>query len=126
MKEENYRRLAKKLRGLESFDVAIGGTAIVHRNGLLIASRLPLDIDDRKFGAMVAALLNGMESAMDSLNNKKKIRHITVEMDQTQILILSINEELFLASLIEIDCNFGLILVELEEFINKIEPIIQG
>ena len=125
MKEENYRRLAKKLRNLERFDVAIGGTAIVHRNGLLIASRLPLDIDDRKFGAMVAALLNGMESAMDSLNNKK-IRHITVEMDQTQILILSINEELFLASLIEMDCNFGLILVELEEFIKKIEPIIQG
>jgi len=125
MKEENYGLLAKKLRNLERFDVAIVGAAIVHRNGLLIASRLPLDIDDRKFGAMVAALLNGMESAMESLNNKK-IRHITVEMDQTQILILSIDKDLFLATLMEIECNFGLILVELEEFIKKIEPIIQG
>ena len=125
MKEENYRKLAKKLRNLERFDAAIVGAAIVHRNGLLIASRLPLDIDDRKFGAMVAALLNGMESAIDSFKNKK-IRHITVEMDQTQILILSIDDDLFLASLIEMECNFGLILVELEEFIKKIEPIIQG
>jgi len=125
MKEENYRLLIKRLRNLERFDSAIGGAAIVNRNGLLIASRLPLDIDDRKFGAMVAALLNGMESAMETLNNKE-IRHITVEMNQIQILILSINEELFLASLIEMECNFGLILVELEEFIKKIKPIIRG
>ena len=125
MIEENYRRLVKNLRNLERFDGTIGGAAIVNRNGLLIASRLPLDIDDRKFGAMVAALLNGMESALETLNNKK-IRHITVEMNEYQILIISINKELFLASLIEIECNFGLILVELEAFIKKIEPIIQG
>ncbi|MFX1274447.1 MAG: roadblock/LC7 domain-containing protein [Promethearchaeota archaeon] len=123
MKQEIHDQLAKKLRELEKFDSGIVGTAIVNRNGLLLASRLPLDIDNRKFGAMVAALLNGMESAMVTINNKK-IQHITVEMSDYQILTISIDDKLFLASLIAIDCNFGLILIEIEEFIKKIKSIL--
>ena len=123
MKQEMYNQVVKQLRDLEKFDSGIVGTAIVNRNGLLIASRLPLDIDDRKFGAMVAALLNGMENAMVTINNNK-IQHITVEMNDYQILTISIDEKLFLTALITMDCNFGLILIELEEFINKIRDIL--
>ncbi len=124
MKEKNYELLVNKLKNLEKFESGVIGAAIVNRNGLLIASRIPLDIDDRKFGAMTAALLNGMESAMETFS-EKKIRHITVEMSDYQILAMSINKEYFLTSLIELECNFGLILVELEEFIKKIEPIVR-
>ena len=43
------------------------GTAIVKSNGLLITSRLPRDIDDRKFGAMAATMLGAIETAINAL-----------------------------------------------------------
>ena len=117
--------LNEELLKLEKFGSGVIGSVIVNRNGLLMNSRLPLDIDDRKFGAMAAALFNGMESAAETLK-KDKIHHITVEMNDFQIIALSIDEQLILVSLINIDVNFGLVLIELEEFIDKAKIILEG
>ena len=125
MNSEAIESVDEELRKLEKFGSGIIGNAIVSRNGLLITSRLPLDIDNRKFGAMAAALFNGMETAVETLESKE-IRNITVELDNYQIIALTINDQLFLVTLSEYSVNFGLILIELEEFIRKIKIIING
>ncbi|MBN1802049.1 MAG: roadblock/LC7 domain-containing protein [Candidatus Lokiarchaeota archaeon] len=116
---ENIEKITEELARLEQFGSDIIGTVIVNRNGILVTSNLPLDLDDRKFGAMAATLYNGIETAVESFTNPE-IKNITVEFENYQIVILGINERLIVASLLHLDINLGLILIELEEFILKI------
>lgn len=116
---ENIEKITEELARLEQFGSDIIGTVIVNRNGLLITSNLPLDLDDRKFGAMAATIYNGIETAVESFKNPE-IRHITVEFENYQIIVLGIDKHMIVASLLHLDINLGLILIELEEFILKI------
>jgi predicted regulator of Ras-like GTPase activity (Roadblock/LC7/MglB family) len=95
------------------------GSALINRNGLTIYSRLPRDIDERKFGAMAATLLGSMEVASSVLNDK--ISNLTVEFEEYQLIVLTVNADIILAILIEIDVDLGLFLVEIEEFIEKLK-----
>ena len=95
------------------------GLAITKRNGLLITSRLPRDIDDRKFGAMAATMFEAVEIATKNLQNQK-ILNLTVEFDDFQIIMLGVTDQIIIISLLEKNTNIGLVLIELEEFIVKI------
>ena len=56
------KNLSKELERLENFDEIIG-TALVNRNGLLISSILPRNIDERRFGALAATMFGAVETA---------------------------------------------------------------
>jgi len=89
------------------------GTAIVNRNGLTIISRLPRDIDNRKFGAMAATMFEAMETATSTL--KDKVINLTVEFDDYQLIVYVLNAEIIFASLLELNIDLGLVLIEIEE-----------
>jgi predicted regulator of Ras-like GTPase activity (Roadblock/LC7/MglB family) len=100
------------------------GTAIVKSNGLLIASRLPRDIDDRKFGAMAATMFGAIETAINTLGTTK-INNLTVELGtEYQLIVLKITDQIILVSLLDLNVNLGLILIEIEETIKKIKDIL--
>ena len=124
MSSKMINRLHEKLRSLEFIEGVIG-TAIVERNGLLITSRLPRDIDERKCGAMAATIYNALEMAINSLK-KKEISHITVELSDYQLIIMGSNNKFLLISLFELNINLGIALIEMEQIINKIKSIIEN
>ena len=100
------------------------GTAIVKSNGLLIASRLPRDIDDRKFGAMAATMFGAIETAINTLGTTE-INNLTVELGtEYQLIVLKITDQIILVSLLDLNVNLGLILIEIEETIKKIKDIL--
>ena len=100
------------------------GTAIVRSNGLLITSRLPRDIDDRKFGAMAATMFGAIETAINTLETTK-INNLTVELGtEYQLIVLKITDQIILVSLLDLNVNLGLILIEIEETIKKIKEIL--
>jgi len=107
----------KKLEKLEAVSGLIG-SALINKNGLIMNSRLPRDFDERKFGAMVATLFGSMEAASATINDK--ILNITAEFEEYQLIIFTLNEEIILATLIEINIDLGLVLIEIEEFIKNI------
>jgi predicted regulator of Ras-like GTPase activity (Roadblock/LC7/MglB family) len=113
----------KELERLEHLGEIIG-TAVVNRNGLLVSSRLPRDIDDRKLSALAATMFGGIETATSNLTNNQ-IKNITVEYQDYQLIIVEINEKIIMVSLSEIDANLGLIFIEIEESIKKIKEIIK-
>jgi predicted regulator of Ras-like GTPase activity (Roadblock/LC7/MglB family) len=94
------------------------GTAIINKNGLIMTSRLPRDFDERKFGAMVATLYGSMEAASATIS--KEIINITVEFEEYQLIIFKLNDDAILATLIELNVDLGLILIEIEEFIKDL------
>ncbi|MFX1437793.1 MAG: roadblock/LC7 domain-containing protein [Promethearchaeota archaeon] len=115
--------LNKELERLENFGEVIG-SAVVNRNGLLISSRLPRDIDDRKLSALAATMFEAIETA--SLNlSKNQIKNITIQYQDYQLIILEINDKIILVSLIDFNANLGLIFIEIEETINNIKKLIK-
>jgi predicted regulator of Ras-like GTPase activity (Roadblock/LC7/MglB family) len=97
------------------------GTAIVNRNGLTVVSRLPRNIDSRKFGAMAATMFEAMETAATTL--KDRVVNITVEFDEYQLVVYVLNSEIIFVSLLELKLDLGIVLIEIEEcgkFIQKL------
>jgi len=89
------------------------GTAIVNRNGLTVVSRLPRNIDSRKFGAMAATMFEAMETAATTL--KDRVLNITVEFDEYQLIVYVLNSEIIFVSLLELKLDLGIVLIEIEE-----------
>jgi len=67
---------------------------------------------------MVATLYGSMEAASATIS--KEIINITVEFVEYQLIIFKLNEEVILATLIELNIDLGLVLIEIEEFIKVI------
>ncbi|MFX1385947.1 MAG: roadblock/LC7 domain-containing protein [Promethearchaeota archaeon] len=114
--------LNKELERLENFSEMIG-SAIVNRNGLLISSRFPRDIDDRKLSALTATMFEAIETASSSLKNNQ-IKNITIEYQDYQLITVGINENIILVSLFDLNVNLGLAFIEIEESIRNIKKVI--
>ena len=114
--------LNKELEKLEA-NVDIIGTAIVNRNGLLTTSRLPLDIDERRFGAMAATMFGAIETAALTLSNTS-VNNLTIEFNNYQIIVLSIDEKMLLVSMLNLASNLGIIFIEIEETITHLKKIL--
>ncbi|MFX0071130.1 MAG: hypothetical protein ACFFAO_08570, partial [Candidatus Hermodarchaeota archaeon] len=57
---------------------------------------------------------------------KTKINNLTVELGKDyQLIVLKINDQMILVSLLDLNVNLGLILIEIEETIKKIIKIIR-
>ena len=118
--ESRTEELHDLLMNLEVISGIIG-TAIVKSNGLLITSRLPREIDDRKLGAMAATMLGAIETAISALGTTN-INNLTVELgDDYQLIVLKATDQIILVSLLDLNVNLGLILIEIEETIKKIK-----
>jgi predicted regulator of Ras-like GTPase activity (Roadblock/LC7/MglB family) len=100
------------------------GNAIVNRNGLTIISRLPRDIDNRKFGAMAATMFEAMETASTTLNDE--VINLTVEFDEYQLIVYEINTEIIFAVLLELNIDLGIVLIEIEECTKIINKLVEA
>ncbi|MFX1311407.1 MAG: roadblock/LC7 domain-containing protein [Promethearchaeota archaeon] len=114
--------LDKELEKLEILGDFIG-SAIVKPNGLLIASRLPRDIDDRKVGAMAATMFGAIETAATTVR-ENKVNNLTVEFNEYQLLVVGSDEQFILVTLVDLNINLGLIFIEIEETIKNIKKIL--
>lgn len=110
---------------LEKLDLISGicGTAICNRNGLILISRLPRHIDDRKFGAMAATMFEAIGTAITSFEDK--VVNLTVEYDEEQLVVFAINRELIFITLLKLNIDLGIVLIELEELIKFIQNFLE-
>ena len=119
LKVQNLLKELEKLEGISD----IIGTALVNRNGLLIASKLTRDIDDRKFCAMAATMFGAIETAASTLGSKF-VDNLTVEFNDFQLIIMGADEQLILVSLLNLNTNLGLLFIEIEETIKNVKKIL--
>ncbi|MFX1413076.1 MAG: roadblock/LC7 domain-containing protein [Promethearchaeota archaeon] len=123
MNSISLENLSKELEKLELV-TGIIGAAIVNRNGLTIISNLPRNIDDRKFGAMAATTFGAMESAISTIDDK--LVDITVEYIDYLLVMLSIDENTIIVSLVDRNIDLGLIFIEIEECLKKVKSYMKG
>ncbi len=85
MKTDETEDLERILASLQNVS-DIEGAAIITRNGILISSNLPPDIDGQKFAAMSASMVGASETAAALL--KSFAKRIIVEIERGKILAL--------------------------------------
>jgi hypothetical protein len=122
MKKLEIQSINRELEKLEGNSDIIG-IALVKRNGLLVSSRLPRDVDDRKFCAMAATMFGAIETAASTIGSNK-VDNLTVEFSDFQLISLETNENMILVSLLNLNVNLGLIFIEIEEGVKNIKKIL--
>ncbi len=123
MQSVKIDRLNGELKRLETLGGLIG-TAIVKRNGLLVTCRLPRDIEERNLGAMAASMFESVEAAAKAIQSKQ-VYNITVRFNDCQLIAIEAGKDAMIVALVELNTNFGLFCIELEEIAKKIKRIMK-
>jgi uncharacterized protein len=104
--KEEIETILRKLSAIGSVE----GSAVVSRDGLLIADALPKNIDGEIFSSMSATMHGAAETAISEL--KKGACHSSMaESDKSVILSLGVNPTFLVVSLAQKGVNLGLLRV---------------
>ncbi|MEJ2249070.1 MAG: roadblock/LC7 domain-containing protein [Candidatus Lokiarchaeota archaeon] len=122
MKKFIINSINRQLKQLDAIGGFIG-FALVNKNGLLLKSRLPRDINDKVFGAMSATIFEGIQTGIQSFD-PESISYITVELNDCQVISLSVTDEILLVIVLQLDVNLGLILIEIEQIVKNVNDLI--
>ncbi len=115
--------LEKVLDGLRSVG-DIEASAIVSRDGLLMASDMAPGINADTFAAMSATMLGAAETAAAELGRGLPDR-IIVESEETKLIAIGTGPKALLVVMTSPEAGLGLILIELAKAADKIMMILE-
>jgi predicted regulator of Ras-like GTPase activity (Roadblock/LC7/MglB family) len=118
-KEEKLKEPLEDLKDLQG----VKGAAVVRRDGLLIVSNLPQEVDADQLAAMTASTVGSGETASGTLGIGD-VEKVTVESEGGKLISTGAGEEGILTMLTESDVNMGLILVEMKKAVKKIKRVL--
>lgn len=113
-KKEELSDLLKKLRDVGDID----GSAIITRDGLLISSDLPRDVDAETFAAMSATMFGAAETAVLELK-KGNVKRVISEAKECTLIAVNAGPSAVVVTLVRPDANIGLVLMELIKVANQ-------
>ena len=113
----------KILTDLESRVPDINGSAVIRTNGLLIASALPSEANERMVAAMSAALLGTSKRTAEALFNGT-FKALSLEIDKGNMFLIGAGR-VILVALTNRDPNIGLVTLEIEDSSKKISELFQ-
>lgn len=119
---EKRKELEKILKELKRIGDIIG-SAIVRRDGLLIASDMSAKVDTRAIAAMSAAIVGTSETSSKELDIGE-FNQVVVNASEGQYVCIGAGEEAILISLLKKEVNLGLVLLEMERSAKKIGKLI--
>ena len=114
--------LEKVLHDLKSTG-DVEASAVVSRDGLLMASDIPQNIHGETFAAMSATMLGAAETAIGELK-KGGVNRVIVESKQAKILASGSGKKALLVIMTRPEAGLGLILIEMEKACEKIVNIV--
>lgn len=103
----------------------VTGAAIVARNGLLIASELPRDVDERRLGAMTATMMGAVETTGVTLN-KGSVKRVTAEVDHATIVAMGAGPKAIIVCTADSSVNLGMLMLEIEGQSQATASILDG
>ncbi len=100
----------------------VEATAIVSTDGLVIASRLPRDVEEDRIGAMAAAILTISKRSGEELERGEMLR-VLIEGTDGYLLIRSIGEDAVLIALVDRGVRLGMLFYESKKCVSKLTKI---
>jgi len=101
----------------------VEATAVVSMDGLVIASRLPGEVEEDRVGAMGAAILSISTRSGDELDRGEMLR-ILIEGTNGYLLIRSIGDVAILVALVDKKVRLGMLFYECKQCIEKLTEIL--
>jgi predicted regulator of Ras-like GTPase activity (Roadblock/LC7/MglB family) len=123
MAETKSERLSASLKKVVAVS-GVAGAAIVARNGLLIASELPRDVDERRLGAMTATMMGAVETTGVTLN-KGSVRRVIAEVEHATIVSMGAGPKALIVCTAENSVNLGMLMLEMEEQASQVRAILE-
>jgi len=115
--------LREVLAGLNR-SAGVYASAVVSRDGLLIGSMMPEDVDAEAFAAMTATMVGAAETAFSELK-KGVTDRVIVEGTHAKIIAMGAGPKALLVAMTEPKATLGLILLEMSKAIEKIKKILE-
>lgn len=123
MAETISKQLDRVLSNFERNVPQIEATAVVSTDGLVIASRLPDEVEEDRIGAMGAAILSISSRSGEELDRGEMVR-VLIEGENGYILIRSIGEFAILVALVEKEVRLGMLFYECKNCIKQLCEIL--
>src|ERR1051326_6239548 len=116
-----YESLEKVLQGLNTIG-DVEGSAIISRDGLIIASTLPANFDKETFSAMCATMVGAAETASLDIN-KGVPERVVVETRGMKLLAIGAGNEMLLVTITAPQSNLGLVVSEASKAASQITKV---
>lgn len=113
----------KILNDLEGKVSDIIGSAVIRTNGLVIASALPSEANERMIAAMSAALLGTSKRSAEALFSGL-FQSLNLQLDKGNMFLISAGR-VILVAITRKEPNIGLVTLEMEDSSKKIGEIFQ-
>jgi len=121
--ETTAERLEKVLADLKRTR-AVQSSAIVSREGLLMASNISGGVSAETFAAMSAAMLGAAESTTSELKMGTP-EEITIKLKDVELITISAGPEALLTVVTNPGSKLGLLLVEMKKASGKIRKLLE-
>lgn len=124
MAETKTELLEKILSDLKKVG-SVKGSAVISRDGLMVAADLSNSIDADTFAAMSAAMQGAAETAIQELK-QGELNQIIIDSSKGKIISIGAGENAILVALAERNLNLGLALLSLGRASGKIADTLKG
>jgi predicted regulator of Ras-like GTPase activity (Roadblock/LC7/MglB family) len=102
----------------------VDGAVVTSREGLLMASRIPPEVDDRIISSLFSSVAAAAETAFVEMGGGA-VDRIVLSAEEGQVIIMPAGPKAVLGALVRREAsNLGLILMEMETVSKKIDEII--
>jgi predicted regulator of Ras-like GTPase activity (Roadblock/LC7/MglB family) len=101
----------------------VQATAVVSTDGLVIASRLPKEVEEDRVGAMGAAILSIINRSGNELE-RGEMERVLIEGTSGYLLIRSIADVAILVCLVEKDVRLGMLFYECKNCVEQLREIL--
>ncbi len=118
-KEEELKKIIDELEHIGD----IVGSAVVRRDGLMILSGLPKEVNAKGVAAMAAAMVGTGETASKELDIGN-LNQVIVNSEKGRLISIGAGPQAILTALVREEANMGLVLLEMEKAAAKIGRIV--
>jgi len=119
----SIKELLKEILTELNRSAGVNASAVVSRDGLLMSSVMPEDIDAEAFAAMTATMLGAAETAFSELK-KGVAERVIVEGTHAKIIAMGAGSEALLVAMTDPKAMLGLVLHQMGRAVEKIKKVI--
>ena len=116
-------QMVSRLRSMQSASPEIEASAVVSVDGLIMASALPVEVEEDRVSAMSAAMLSLGERISGELG-RGLLDQVYIRGDHGYVILTAIGEEAVLTALAREGAKLGLIFLEMRRAAEDLERVV--
>jgi len=115
--------MVERLRDLQGTTPEIEASAVVSVDGLIMASSLPVGVEEDRVSAMSAAMLSLGERIAGELG-RGELDQVYVKGENGYVILMSVGDEAVLTTLVRQNAKLGLIFLDMRRSADDLEKLV--